>query len=241
MKVILKNYFLFIILVLALSTLFFWNEIAHFSLDAKINDSKITNFFVALAAIFTIASVLILYKEYYSKILERQPLIMVESLTFFTHDEGPDRYGNFRIRKFYSGYDKKEELYSPSITLKNIGFGAALELKISWLYDEKQVKNFIQPYYNEFGQPIKHDSILFIAKDSAEKIKIPGYYLTSLGSALHEDSLDYEASNPPKRPNLALIVVYKDIFDKVHQRKFFFDISAFAGTVHIKPISAINS
>lgn len=204
----------------------------------KINDQKISNFFVSLfTAIGTIATIFYSIKQYkLSELVNRtsiKPDIYPKSYFLrMEDDEEPIDIAGIEPNLYLThgtafAHDHK-------LMIKNIGVGIAKNIKIKWLYDKVEVESLIRGKYYLTPND-KQNVIQYLNPNMETDIKLPHEYLSCCGNKLfnkfdteyfsNKETFTVEPSSEPtktifknwkkqtypqKRPDLKLEIKYSD-------------------------------
>lgn len=159
-----------------LLVLFLWQEFPDWSTSSKINAEKVSSFFTAISALLTAVTVFLLYKQIKEQIEDRKA------------SSKPDLYPEDQF--FSMAYDKlmpklkrngKDEGLNGLISLHNIGFGVAKEIRIEWQFNKDILAPLVDSSMRElYVNNIKEDKHSFILANKQLEIQLPLIYISSL-------------------------------------------------------------
>jgi hypothetical protein len=222
-------YFLLIIIfIVALGIAFIWNE----KLDTNklIDSGKLADFFTIIGAFATSITVYLLYKQVEEMVNGRnaayQPELFFHDKTVYTKDipntnmpkKGVPRPPH--IVGFNTDKDAPEFYSNIVIELCNIGLGTAKKVNIQWLYDEQDVKEYIEDKYDSEQDYYKETRIDFVKINDNAELYLPYAFMQLYGMKLAPKFPNTEQQ--PEKPKLQIRLSYQNIFGKDYQN--FFDV-----------------
>lgn len=206
----------------------------HIDFQESIKESIIEAWATSMAAIFTALTVYLLYKQNQQQLDDRkaasQPDLYPEQFQLITKDESKNEVYTYSENKMFTLRPKfqnttenpeKQYTYSFAVKLFNIGLGAAKQIKIKWLYDKKEVYEYVEGIYN-LAKPNANvtelrsdgENLDFISPNNSALIIFPRYYVNCLGSSATK------ANNRNKHPQLKLEINFLDIYNTAILKTF---------------------
>lgn len=220
-----KQIVAFTIAVVILMVLFLWREKIDFNF--RINDQKITNFFVcAFTLIGTIATLFYTVKQYkLSELVNRtaiKPELYPTDYVFLMEDdEEPLDFGEAKGLYLTHASSLKP---GTKLSIKNIGVGIAKDIRVEWIYDVYQVEKLIKGVYH-FTPDDKQSIIPFLNPSNEVSIALPSKYLSCCGPKLFKKFENKYFSNvedlklPFNKHTQKLVDKWKDeMFPKLRPR-----------------------
>ena len=232
----------FIIFTIFLTVYFFWKE--DIDTNCKINDEKVGNFFTAFGSVAAAISIFFLYKQLVemqdARIASQQPDIYPSFTQLFTKDDC--NFSNFAeeekpILSIYRNESNHiEQKIRPYIELHNIGFGAAKNISLKWVYDRSEIINLIKDaYYYSQNMELTNEEVDFIVADGKLNIHIPSFYLNCCGEKLNQSYLDtIDPVDEKPKPKLNLEINYQDTQNNHYKKIFDVSVEAFLNFVELK-------
>jgi hypothetical protein len=208
------------LLFIGLTIIFLWKE--KLDLHSKINDQKVTNFFITvLTSVGTIFSVYYLKRQVEETNLGRKtsiiPDIMPEDAVFEVTEDNLPSLATGSDLPGISIKNLTNDSYH--INLLNIGVGIAKNIEAKWLYNREEVlaqSNNI--YYNSyFDEPF---FISFLKPSRYGLISPSMLYMTCCGPKLNHDFLDIMDDHIVPKPDLSLYLKYYDLQDNLYEKTF---------------------
>lgn len=232
-----KYIVIILIIFVTLLVLFLWKEQLYIS--HKIDDQKITNFFVCLfTAVGTIATIFYTIKQHeLAELVNRttiKPDLYPQNYFFqMVDDDQTLNINGIKPNLFLThAYGFKS---GHKLLIKNIGVGIAKDIEIEWLYDISKVKELIEGIYY-LTPDDKQPYIPFLNPNNETGISLPSRYLSCCGPKLfgkfkqnffsNKETFDFNPSSyyiqreleewknenfPKVRPPLVLKIKYSDV------------------------------
>jgi len=224
-----KLIFTVLIVAIVLAIPFFFNE--HFQFDKTINDQKLANYFVALAAITTIVTLIFLFVQVQEMKESRRasnfPDLFVKNIHYTTTDFD-DVVLNQILPDFF---ETNSEARSNVISIKNVGVGVAKNIECKWEYDRTKVVQLIHGIYHyELDDKDDVQIIDFVEPNRECQLYAPLFYLNCCGKLLNQFGILAEKSN---KPSLQLVLSYNDIHPYKYTKTFNVQVSAIGNAVNL--------
>lgn len=214
---------------------FCWNEDLDFS--AKINHEKIASYFSVLGGIAAIASAVYLYLQL--QVLKdsfqaaSHPDIYPENLVFEV-DENliPASQANLKSTRLVTLKQRRMSggqfvTGTPLVNLYNIGIGPAKKLEAIWVYDNSELRKFINGQYS-FGETNnKPVTFNFVLPNQGREINVPFNYMACCGPNLNPPI------QTPAKPLLKLKVAYEDLYLNRYEKVYMVTIVAFQKVIEM--------
>lgn len=207
MKLLIKIFIAVSVLTLIL---FLWQEWPDWSITKKINADKVAAFFTAISSLLTAITVYLLYKQIKEQIEDRKatsrPDLFPED-QFFTLTQ---QTGLPKLSR-----EGKQDVLNGLFNLRNIGLGAAKEIKAKWYFQKEVLTPLVDDklltvYINRATET----DYSFVSSNNLIEIPFPIMYVASLNFFKDEwAEMIWE--------ELFLELSYKDIHDHSYiARKF---------------------
>ncbi len=247
--------YLILIFVVLISVFFLWNE--KLSIREKINDQKISNYFVTIfTAVGTLATIYYTTKQYSLSKEAHKASIKPDIYPEEVHCKMTDLQGS---TKQFNMSVAEVVFPDAGLLIKNTGIGIAKKIQIKWDYDVSEVQRMISDIYIMTPDD-KQNLIEYLNPDCTHPITLPLEYLSCFGiklfekyqnkmagnvdylefrkkthnSQIHKEIDDWRNKNYPEtRPELNLIISYSDTQLNFYQKKFISEITFLAGMIKI--------
>jgi hypothetical protein len=173
MKQLIRLLSFFIIFLLIL---FMWQEISDLSFSKKINSEKVSSFFTAISSILTAITVFLLYRQIEVQIEDRKASTKPDLYP-------ADQFFTLTQDKILPNLTKagSANLLNGLVSIYNIGFGAAKEIKIRWHFSQDILKNLIDATVCQLYKSLeKEDTHHFVLPNNKIEKQLPLMYISSL-------------------------------------------------------------
>lgn len=229
-----------IIFTIFLIIIFSWGEIENLSLQQKINDDKISNFFTSFGGVVVAISLYYFYEQLKEMKSVNLPDLNISSATFNVTEEIGILY-NKKTLKFRQILDNKISELNSYFQLHNTGLGTCKNISIKWIYDLESIRKIIQDNYENF--PIfvtEKQHIDFLEANGKIQIEIPEYYFYccapefNFNETNHSELAKKLIKGEDLQPKLNVEIKYYDIKNDIIVKKFKVEVQAVNNTIKTK-------
>lgn len=231
--------------LLVLAVLFFWKELNTLNIHEKINDQKITNYFLIIGALGTAAALWFFFRQLIEMENARssasRPDLFPAELTYKMEEHTMLNLTTGTLPSpFAVRQDSLQSGYYPNyINLHNIGLGAAKNIKCDWAYDLHAVNAIINGIYQPATESGFSQHFDFIPANTSIELFPPTDYLKCCGQRVNADLSDLALEEPESgrrvsKPELRLTINYQDIFNGSFNKIFAVQVNAFNDVVSLK-------
>lgn len=237
-----KTIFALSIFTVILLIIFFWQETENLSLDRKIDDDKLANFFTAFGGIVVSISLYYLYKQLIEMKSGYLPDLYLSSVKFnVSVESGLEYIDNKPTLKIRQIEDNKTSDVNGYFQLHNIGLGSCKNISIKWIYNIETVKEIFQnkfQYLPKFTTESQH--IDFLEANGKIQIDIPEFYFFccapeyNFNSTNHREFAEKILKGIPIKPKLEGEIKYYDIQNEPYTKKFNVEIMPINDILRIK-------
>ncbi|MEN2398972.1 hypothetical protein GKZ90_0004255 [Flavobacterium sp. MC2016-06] len=241
-----KTILALIIFTIILLVLFFWQETQNLSLDRKIDDEKLANFFTSFGGIIVLISLYYLYKQFIEMKSGYLPDLYLSSVKFKVDIKpGMEFIDDKPILKISQMEDNKSLDINAYFQLHNIGLGACKNISIDWIYDLDSVKEIFQNKFQHFPIFIAESQHLdFLQANGKIQIDIPEFYFFccapefNINPTNHQEFAEKLMRGIPLKPKLECEIKYYNIQNELYTKKFNVEIMPIEDILKIKFLAA---
>ena len=233
-----KQTLAFSFLAFLLIGFFFWKE--EFTFQSKINDTKVAAFFTVIGSVGTLVALLFLSKQ--TKELAKQndlqqtqikQSVFPDLVPFDFEFNGEEiQQSSFPVtpqpKPFISTKD------ATKVTIKNIGNGSAKKVTAGWMYDLKEVKDYVGKQYGIYQTIDEPIEIHFIKPEEIWEIQFSRIYLQTLGAKLNSNVQKIFDGQIDQKPMLHLAINCFDVLGYEINKCFQVSITTFENKVTVK-------
>lgn len=222
--------------------IFFWGELDELSLEQKINDNKVANFFTSFGGIIVSISLYFLYKQLREMKSGYLPDLYLSYTEFRVKIlPGRDYLNDKSAVKVFNIEDGKDTDINGYFRLHNIGLGSSKNISIKWNYDLKSVKEVFNDKYQYW--PIlstENQHIDFLDAKNNTQIDIPEFYFNCCAPEYnfninnHREVSEKMLKGISLKPKIEVMIKYQDIQNEIYTKKFEVEIIPIEDKLRIK-------
>lgn len=206
-----------------ISIIFIWGEIP-LCLSCRLNDSKIASYATSLAAIGTIAAMVLLRNQLVEMEIARKlsyrPILIPEGQKSKTEDitgeieigmEFEDGFVFPTLSPLFTSNSGMKSYYL-EIKVSNVGKGIAKNVSITWEFDESELIAFIGNEYDTIDARFHSDypinqNLSFLREGEHHFFRLPALFSLCCGKRLNSQRQKMH------KPKIALVISYEDLHD----------------------------
>ena len=239
-----KTTYILIIFTIILIILFLWDEIENLSLNQRINDDKMSNFFTSFGGVVVAISLYYFYEQLKEMKSVNLPDLNISSATFNVTEQIGHLY-NKKVLKFRQILDNKVSDINSYFQLHNTGLGTCNNITIKWKYDIDEIKKILNDEYENFPIFISESQHLsFLEPNGSVQIEIPEFYFYccapqyNFNENNHQELAKKIAKGEDLQPKLNVEINYYDIKNDLITKNFKVEVQAVNNTIRtrFKPI-----
>jgi len=222
--------------LITLAIIFLWKE--PLTISRSINDQKLTNFFLILAAIAVAPTLYFLASQLQemqqSRLASVRPDIYPSDTRFSLEYYDHQIAGQEGVQPIPA---KVHQTAESSLYITNIGIGAAKAISTQWIYEKEKVDQLALGKYSFFTPMANGDktSLNLLKHGMESRIDLPLYYLICCGTALNLKSVNSGSDGKfGYKPDLSLRIDYLDIYNRPFTALFNVDVQAYSDLVIFK-------